>query len=131
MQNMKKSQYKTEAQEQAAVIKFWEMYTRYLNIDSRLLVHVANERKTSPIQGAMLKAQGVRAGWPDLFLAIPAGPYHGLFIEMKSMKGKASDKQKEIIAMLREQGYKAEICHGYEQATNELMAYVRLMQVSK
>ena len=123
---MKKSQHPTEAQEQRAVISFWRMYAPYRGLDERLLMHTANERKTTPRQGAYLKAQGVRAGWPDLFLALPAADYHGLFIELKRIGGRTTKAQEEIHALLRARGYLVLVCYGYQQAVNDLMHYVGL-----
>lgn len=34
--------------------------------------HVANERRTTPREGAFLKRMGLRAGWADFTLLIPA-----------------------------------------------------------
>ena len=34
-----------------------------------------------------LKAEGVRAGTPDIFIPVPAGPYCGMFLEMKRRAG--------------------------------------------
>ena len=114
----------TETQEQKAVIQFWAIYAKGKKLDERLLMHTANERKTSPRQGAQLKAMGVRAGWPDLFLAMPAGDYHGLFIEMKAKHGKLSDAQKELHPILREQGYLVVVCYGALEAMDMLKRYV-------
>jgi hypothetical protein len=61
----------------------------------------------------------VVAGVPDLFLAIPNKDYHGLFIEMKrETKSKVSDNQKEVIALLKSQGYAVEICYGFQEAVD-------------
>ena len=53
---------------------------------SRIYSHLNGLR--API-GAVIKAKasGGRKGIPDLFLPIPCGQYHGLYIEMKRLKG--------------------------------------------
>lgn len=64
--------------------------------ESRLvapLVHVANERATTPQAGARLKRKGVRAGFPDLYLAAFYGHRRGLFIELKTKTGRLSKNQ--------------------------------------
>ena len=58
------------------------------------LVHVANERATSPQAGARLKKKGVRSGIPDLELKIPCGKYASLYIELKSATGRMNQNQK-------------------------------------
>ena len=132
---MKKSQAKipvpTETQEQKAVIKFWAEYARLLGLDERLLVHTPNERRCTPMQGAQLKAMGVRAGWPDLFLAVPRGRYHGLFIEMKSLSGTPSKTQKELHPIIEAQGYLVAVCYGCKEATDILVRYLAQTQAGE
>lgn len=127
---MAKSQYPTETQEQMAVVNFWAVYSRTKGLDERLLQHTANERKTSPQHGKKLKAMGVRAGWPDLFLAVPCGEYHGLFIEMKAKHGRLSDAQKELHPIIREQGYLVVVCYGAGEAIDMLKRYVTQASMS-
>lgn len=114
----------TETQEQIATIEWWSLFATTKGMDERLLMHTANERKTSLRQGAKLKAMGVRAGWPDLFLALPCGDYHGLFIEMKAKHGKTSKVQEEIHELLRARGYLVIVCYGFGEASDMLKRYV-------
>lgn len=71
-----------------------------------------------------LKREGVQPGFPDLFLAVPHKGYHGLFIEMKSMTGRASSLQKVWLSALEGQGYRAVICQGFEAAKKEIEEYL-------
>ena len=72
-----------------------------------------------------LKAEGVRAGVPDLFFAYPHNGYNGLFIEMKRRKGgHVSDEQKHYIRMLIANGYAVEVCRGCDEAFNALVEYL-------
>lgn len=48
---------------------------------------------------------GIKRGVPDLFFAVPSGPYHGLFIELKVGRNMPSDAQKDWIARLTARGY--------------------------
>ena len=56
-------------------------------------------------KGATLKAMGLRAGVPDLFLAIARGGYHGLYVEVKGPKGRLSKVQRDYHVKLIEKGY--------------------------
>lgn len=58
-------------------------------------------------EAVRLKKEGLRPGVPDMFLAVPRGPYHGLFIELKHGKNKPSGVQVSFLAALSSQGYYA------------------------
>jgi len=63
---------------------------------------------------AKLKAEGVKAGVPDLFLPVARGGYHGLFMETKIKPNKPTAKQVDWLDALQQLGYAAEVCYGYE-----------------
>lgn len=71
------------------------------------------------------KAEGLKVGTPDLFIAIPAGGWGGLWIEMKSEKGKPSENQLIMIDRLSKVGYKCEICYGWIQAKECIEIYLK------
>ena len=94
---------------------------------ARLLHHSANEgKRTTRIVhthagtrvvcsgGARLKAMGMQTGFPDLFLAVPSRGMHGLFIEMKSETGRLEPSQREMLALLSEQGYATAVCRSLD-----------------
>lgn len=89
-----------------------------------ILFHIPNERKQSPQAGARAKASGVIAGIPDLFLCKDNYPYLGLFIEMKSEKGKQTELQKYMTERLQEAGYKVVVCNSFESFKNEVTQYI-------
>lgn len=67
----------------------------------------------------------MKAGVPDLFLPVSRDGYHGLFIELKRQAGgRVSDEQKEWIQELRDQGYRVEVCKGWEAAAGVLKNYL-------
>jgi hypothetical protein len=84
------------------------------------------------------KAEGLKAGVPDLFIPEPKGIYSGLFIEMKkrpktlkngskSYAGiKVSDEQKAWISKLNEKGYRAIVCYGADEAIEVINEYMEL-----
>lgn len=69
---------------------------------------------------------GYVMGWPDLELAIPAGEYHGLYIEVKTPSGKISEEQMGIHAMLRDQGYAVAVTYGEEQTVAAVRDYLKI-----
>jgi hypothetical protein len=71
-----------------------------------------------------LKREGVKRGAPDTCLPYPTGQFHGLYIEMKTDSGRPTPEQKEWIAYLTEVGYRAVVCHGWEEAKNEIIQYL-------
>ncbi len=85
--------------------------------------HCANERRTSPQAGQILKRKGVKPGVPDIIILKPCGRYHGLLIELKVGKGKLSPAQKDFLATATTQGYMAVCCYGFEAARAIIEAY--------
>lgn len=75
---------------------------------------------------ADLLAEGQRSGYPDISVDVPAGAYHGLFIEMKYGNNKPSDNQIEQLNRKRERGYFACVCYGFEEAREVFEAYISL-----
>jgi hypothetical protein len=76
------------------------------------------------VTGARMKAEGARAGVPDIFVAVPARGKHGLFIEMKVEGGRLSQKQKEWRERLLAQGYGHATCFGVDDAIGVLDLYL-------
>ena len=86
-----------EHTEQVNLMKWWALACRAYQLDERMLFAIPNGGQRNIIVAAKMKQEGVRSGIPDLFLAVPKKDYHGLFIEMKKVKGgRVSENQKEI-----------------------------------
>lgn len=117
----------TEAQHQANVIKWSQQPSiRAKWPELALLHHIPNGGTRDAIEGRHLKQQGVKAGAPDLCLPVARGQYHGLYIEMKTEKGRTSDAQEWWGERLLAQGYMWEVCHGWESAVRVLEWYMSL-----
>lgn len=67
---------------------------------------------------------GVKRGVPDLVLPVPSNGFHGLYIELKTEKGKPSAEQTWWLSELSARGYKTVICYGFEEAVNTLISYL-------
>lgn len=92
-----------------------------------LLYHVPNGGHRSKAEAGRFKAEGVKAGVPDLCLPIPRGRYHGLYIELKRIRdGRTSENQDKWLAALQAQGYMAVVCKGWEAAAETLKSYLEL-----
>lgn len=77
-------------------------------------------------QAVYLKQEGLRKGVPDTCLPVPRGGYYGLYIEMKTEKGKLTDEQTDYLTFLNHQGYLACFCRGAQAAIVVLEWYLNL-----
>lgn len=84
-----------------------------------------NGIRVSPKLRAQLKGQGLRPGVPDIDLPVKRFPYSGLRIELKRVKGgQVSKEQKRFHALLRQQGYRVEVCRGWRDAVTVTKNYL-------
>ena len=114
-----------EAAEQETVISFCElMANRYPELS--LIYHVPNGGKRSKTEAARFKRQGVKPGVPDLVLPVPRHGFHGLYIEMKYGKNKASGEQSWWLEQLAAQGYMCVLCVGADAAIRTICDYMRI-----
>ena len=81
---------------------------------------------TGPRQAMKAKRTGYSKGFPDLFIyePSPCGKYHGLALEIKTIKGRATKEQKEWIEALNDRGYKAEVVKGLPAILNLIDSYM-------
>ena len=75
-------------------------------------------------KGVLLKKEGRESGVPDMFLAVPSGTKHGLFIEFKTAVGKLSPTQFDWQKKLVLQGYKALVIRSLEEAIDATEKYL-------
>ena len=73
-----------------------------------------------------LRAEGVRAGVADVFVPIPSGGYHGLFLEMKFGRNKLTELQQEFFEYATQQGYCCKVAYSAEQAIEIIDEYLGL-----
>lgn len=124
--NQRNKPIQREAAEQEALFSWAQMQTA-VHPELELMYHIPNGGSRNPKEAANLKLQGVKSGVPDIHLPIPKGIYHGLYIELKepSGKNKPTSKQLEWLERLRNQGYAAIVCYGFEQAKKEILSYLK------
>lgn len=118
----------TESQAQQRVMKWWDNVYWHFGIghfDARVLMAFPLQGARTQRNGARMKAEGLRAGTPDMLLAVARNGKHGLWIELKRDKRSyATEQQKMFIAMLERQGYAALVCHSADLTINAIQIYL-------
>ncbi len=115
----------SEHQVQAAVIQWWAYACKRYGLPAFALFAIPNGGGRSPGQAGRLKAEGVRPGVSDLFLAVPRGSHAGLFLEMKAPRGNVSIPQKSFQDFARGIGYETALAYSFDQAVTTIQAYLR------
>jgi hypothetical protein len=113
-----------EDTEQAALMT-WARWQQFEGCKlSDYLHHSPNGGKRDAREAGRLKAQGVMAGFPDLFLFVPRAGRHGLFIELKAKGGRVTERQSEVMHRLKTQGYECKVCFGFDEAKDAILGYL-------
>jgi hypothetical protein len=90
-----------------------------------LFFAIPNGGARDPVTAKRLKDEGVTPGVPDMFLAVPKGDKHGLFVEMKAMRrGRVSQAQKRLLGALSAEGYMTAVPRGYDEAKTAIAHYL-------
>lgn len=115
----------TESQEQTTLFR-WAQMQEGCYPELKLLYHIPNGGSRHALEAAHLKQQGVRAGVPDVCLPVARGGCHGLYIEMKRLKGgRVSPEQLGWMEALKAEGYMVALCQGWEMASRIIMDYLK------
>ena len=113
-----------EFQNQKAVIQWWAYAHRGYGLpEFALMAYPAGGLRTKATAGK-LKAQGARAGIPDMSLPLAKGGFGGLVIELKSSVGRTSPIQREVLAWFESIGWRAVVCRSADAAMREIKAYL-------
>ena len=119
-----------EHDEQSALFE-WANAAQGEHPELCMLFAIPNGGARHPAVAAQLKAEGVKAGVPDIFLAVARGisggkVYHGLFLELKraNRSNHATPAQKDWIERLRRHGYAVVVAYGADEAINAIMGYL-------
>jgi hypothetical protein len=127
---------RTEHQEQVALFT-WATVMSGRHPELKLLYAVPNgafmggETAQAKLRGIQryrkLEAEGLKKGVPDICLPCARQGYHGLYIELKRIKGgTVSHEQKEWLAALNTEGYKAVVCRGFDEAREVIEEYLSI-----
>ena len=107
-----------------------ESFVRYIALKYKGVRYCASLGgiRTSMTQAIKAKKGGYVKGTPDIQVMSARGGFHGLFMELKTDKGRPTKEQKEWINDLVAAGYYAEVCKGIEHAIDCLDTYMKLKQ---
>lgn len=118
---------KTEHSIQAAFFA-WLAIVKY---PSTKWIHaIPNGGERNPIVAGKMKAEGARTGVWDVFVPVPRGGYHGLYIEFKRPEhrnhknGGLTDKQVEFGEFAVAEGYKMRMAYTWREAAFHLCEYL-------
>ena len=112
--------FNSEASLQKAVFNYIKI--RWPGV--RYCASLGGQYQKYPSQRKVAKDTGYVAGFPDLQILEARGGYFGLFIEIKLDKRcYASQYQKDWIEDLKDRGYMAQICKGYDECIDLLESY--------
>jgi hypothetical protein len=100
-------------------------WVRLMKLD-KFIWHTANERKTSPQAGALLKRMGQKAGVSDITIARASKGFHGAFIEVKVGKNRPTELQLEFLDTMTKEGYFAKVCIGVDETIYTIKEYLGL-----
>lgn len=85
---------------------------------------VPNGGRRDAATGARLKQEGALAGVPDIFLAKGSCGRNGMFIEMKTRKGRVSESQRNLFPLLESAGYAVVVAYGWKAAADAVEMYL-------
>lgn len=123
----------TEHQEQSIVIDWWAHVCTQWGIPAFALFAVPNanalygQARNRFALMQKMKDEGMRAGIPDLVLAVVTPVAPGLYVEMKRRDGTPSDvspEQTAVVSYLRRQGYHVVVAFGADEAMKAIGGYL-------
>lgn len=109
---------------QCALIAWWATAHAAYGVPECLLFSIPNGGKRDPKVMYFLKREGLRNGASDIFVSVPRGGYHGLYVEMKAAKGIVSDDQDTFMTAVCAQHYAAHVCRSTEEAKKTIHEYL-------
>ncbi len=89
--------------------------------------HLAGSPKQRARKMAKMKKEGFKNGVSDLFIAVPIGSKSGLWVEMKDANKTqcaVSETQMAHLELMREMGYEATWCAGFDVARAAIEVYL-------
>lgn len=104
----------------------------YLRAFKDTVYHVPNGGKRRPVEAAILKGMGVRAGVSDLVIPVPilhrplAGNESlGLYMELKAAGGRLTAEQRAWLERMRDLGHECHVIDSVDAGVDLLTDYHR------
>ncbi|GIV35372.1 MAG: hypothetical protein KatS3mg031_3006 [Chitinophagales bacterium] len=108
---MRKKQREAELQRAAA---------RLLDALGLLWFHTPNGGRRDAREAKLLKAEGVKAGVPDIIILHPFAQYHGILIELKVGRNKPTQAQETFMQRASAKGYFCAVVRSIDELINIL-----------
>lgn len=115
---------KTESKIQQEIIRWWDLECRRFHLLPEDLMAFPLQGARTPANAARMKAEGMRRGTPDMFLAVGRHGYGGLWLELKRPGGRPTEFQTAALSRLQKQGYVARLVIGFDEATEAIFNYL-------
>lgn len=121
--------YTSESELQKACVRnfrtVWQPFGLFLfSIPNGAKIGGHITRRGFPVMAAILVGEGLTEGVADLLLAIARGGFHGLFIEMKTIVGVLSDKQRDFLERQAGEGYAVAVCKTVDEFEKTISDYM-------
>lgn len=115
----------TEHEEQVALFQ-WAAAEEGAHPELAMLLSIPNGGHRHPVVAAKMKAEGQKAGAPDILFLCRRGRFGGMAIELKraDKSNKPTPEQREWIERLRHYGYCAIVAYGAQEAIDAIKAYL-------
>jgi len=113
----------TEHGEQVSLIA-WAKENETRCPELKWLMAIPNGGLRSKSTARKLQLEGVKPGVSDLFLPVPRGNSHGLWIEMKAGRNKQTREQINFRRDMLAAGYSAVVCWSFEAARDIVISYL-------
>lgn len=108
----------------------WEEHKAFMEwallhpVVKKYIFKIDNEGQRKTLKRSLITG-GIRKGVSDFFLPYPHNGKHGLWIEMKSRKGRPSPEQLEWIDKMRALDYVAELANSANKAIEITEKYLQ------
>lgn len=113
----------SEHSEQSALFE-WAARLEGRAPELALLYAIPNGGHRHPAVAARMKAEGVKAGVPDIHLPIARMGYNGLYIELKVGRNKPTARQIAWHVALKAHGHCVDVSYSWQEAAQKIARYL-------